>query len=52
LYISYSTGIQNYEILVDKELRRTWKEVVMICFKIIVQHLPGKTNENKENPES
>jgi hypothetical protein len=52
LYRLYCTGQGNYEIVVHEELRRMWKEVVMIYSKITVWHLPGKTKESNENPES
>jgi hypothetical protein len=52
LYRLYSNGLGNYEIVVHEEFRRMWKEVFMTYFEISVQHLPGKTEENNENPES
>jgi hypothetical protein len=34
----------NYELLWN------WKEVAMVCFKLISQHLPGGYMENAEKP--
>jgi hypothetical protein len=33
----------------DDELGRTWEEVVITCFKVLSQHLPGRTEENHCN---
>jgi hypothetical protein len=52
LYRSYSIGQGNYEIVVHEELRKMWNEVATTYFKITVRHLPGKTEESNENPES
>jgi hypothetical protein len=36
--------------LVSLMAGRIWKEVVIACFKVLSQHLPGSTEENHEKP--
>jgi hypothetical protein len=33
-------------MIVNDELERMWKEVVVACFKVLPQHLPEGTEEN------
>jgi hypothetical protein len=35
----------NWGISVNAELRRMWKEGVMVYFKVLSQHLPSETEE-------
>jgi hypothetical protein len=37
---------------VNNELERMWKEAVMAKFKVLSQHLPGRTEENHKKPQS
>jgi hypothetical protein len=39
-------------MIVNNELKRMWKEVVMAKFKVLSQHLPVGTEENHEKPQS
>jgi hypothetical protein len=32
--------------MVANEVRRLWKEPVMVCFKVLSQYIPGGTEEN------
>jgi hypothetical protein len=38
-----------YGIWVYCELSRMWKEAVVVCFKILSQHLSGGIEENNES---
>jgi hypothetical protein len=35
----------------NNELERIWKEVVMVEFKVLSQHVPGGTEEDHEKPQ-
>jgi hypothetical protein len=37
---------------VNDELEGMWKEAVMASFKVLFCHLPGRTEENHEKPQS
>jgi hypothetical protein len=32
----------------NNDLERMWKEAAVGCFKVLSQHMPGKTEENHE----
>jgi hypothetical protein len=36
----------------NNELERTWKEAVIVRFEILFWHLPGRTEETQEKPQS
>jgi hypothetical protein len=40
------------KVIMNDELERTGKEVVVAWFKALFQHLSGRTEENHEKPQS
>jgi hypothetical protein len=39
-------------MIVNNELERMWKEVVMSLFEVLYRYLLGGTEENHEKPQS
>jgi hypothetical protein len=35
----------NDMMIVDHDLQRLWKKLIVVCFKVLSQHLPGETKE-------
>jgi hypothetical protein len=38
-------------MIVNNELKRIWKEVIMVLFKVLTQHFHGGTTENHKQPQ-
>jgi hypothetical protein len=42
----------NKRLMVNNELERLWKEVVVVCCKVLSQNLRGVTEDNHGKPQS
>jgi len=39
-------------VIVNDGLLRLWKEMVMVCFKVLSQHFPGRMEKNTDKRQS
>ena len=46
--VSSSNNVASKRELINDELERTWKEVVVTQLEVLLQHLYGRTEENNE----